>query len=604
MAPVGPSGASSSPLEDVAMATDDSNLRLSSRPSDEPQSQSGLEAEEVEQILQYPYHGTCSYCKHFHKNLTLSLPTDGQTHTRIKCERCGHSMCGLGRTDTQFSLASVQSFPIEAGGAGSLQPEPRQTCTDRLHEPATTENETYEDARTDQARDNNPIFEGGQDSGRGVLRISSEIVANNSSTMARWKAFAARGLATLHIPFPGLMNRLQPFFGLVHTLTGGLLQRQRRGSTTTEVSFFGWRLCFQLHPPARHRINGEQATRSTAGNLSDLRAANTVAETNTVGQRSFTIDVAALPFHRVERLEDSVTNDQEERTSRNQRLFQIRREKTLRRNALQQLGCKCSSRCICQRDPIGRNTTRSRRSFSSSHGPTPRRLSSSAVPNYALEPTFLNLIGIHFDQEDSNSISGSSYMNETSSQVPTLEGDSERSSASLSSDPLSSPRRSSSSPTRFPTHFRRAEILRLRRQGSSSTRSSSLATDARAQTALVAGAQRFFSEPESSEAGTQNDAQRTTPVQAGMSTVHDQPNHITGVEPDGQMQTDDPALLLDAPESQSNPTTPTLRNPEGDPRGPSLPPEPGHQGSATVTGAIERLSLPEPRMATRSQSFG
>lgn len=56
-----------------------------------------------------PYHGSCTNCHHFHINARFSFSRDPETHTRLKCERCGHSMFGLGRTSIQSSLASIET---------------------------------------------------------------------------------------------------------------------------------------------------------------------------------------------------------------------------------------------------------------------------------------------------------------------------------------------------------------------------------------------------------------------------------------------------------------------------------------------------------------
>ena len=56
-----------------------------------------------------PYHGSCTNCHHFHVNTRFSFNRDPETHTRLNCERCGHSMFGLGRTSIQSSLASIET---------------------------------------------------------------------------------------------------------------------------------------------------------------------------------------------------------------------------------------------------------------------------------------------------------------------------------------------------------------------------------------------------------------------------------------------------------------------------------------------------------------
>ena len=60
-------------------------------------------------------HGSCSECHHFHRHVAFEAPIDDTEPTRFHCERCRHPMFGLGRTDTQITLASQDSFPLVDG---------------------------------------------------------------------------------------------------------------------------------------------------------------------------------------------------------------------------------------------------------------------------------------------------------------------------------------------------------------------------------------------------------------------------------------------------------------------------------------------------------
>ena len=80
--------------------------------------------------IDIPVHGSCSSCHHFHINcLVRHDPTE---HTRVRCEECGHQMFGLGRSTTQYTLASVdtgttiiprecvEEQPRQAGSQGEI----------------------------------------------------------------------------------------------------------------------------------------------------------------------------------------------------------------------------------------------------------------------------------------------------------------------------------------------------------------------------------------------------------------------------------------------------------------------------------------------------
>ena len=61
------------------------------------------------------YHGSCSQCHHFHRHVPFTVPIDDTRPARFYCERCRHPIFGLGRTETQITLASQDSFPLTEG---------------------------------------------------------------------------------------------------------------------------------------------------------------------------------------------------------------------------------------------------------------------------------------------------------------------------------------------------------------------------------------------------------------------------------------------------------------------------------------------------------
>lgn len=61
--------------------------------------------------VEFPYHGSCSRCHHFHTNKLLRLSLNRSEHVRGRCDECDHQMFGIGRTSTQTTLASQDSIP-------------------------------------------------------------------------------------------------------------------------------------------------------------------------------------------------------------------------------------------------------------------------------------------------------------------------------------------------------------------------------------------------------------------------------------------------------------------------------------------------------------
>ncbi|KAL8851342.1 MAG: hypothetical protein Q9221_003709 [Calogaya cf. arnoldii] len=82
-------------------------------------------------VLDFPIHGSCSRCHHLHTNKALHLPLDPQQHTRFNCDNCDHPILGIGRTSTQTTLASIET---NAAGQRSWLSEAEATSA-QAHQP-------------------------------------------------------------------------------------------------------------------------------------------------------------------------------------------------------------------------------------------------------------------------------------------------------------------------------------------------------------------------------------------------------------------------------------------------------------------------------------
>ncbi len=85
------------------------------RRAEDPRPRLAERSDQSEGTIRLLYHGSCSRCHHFHRHVAFDVQVDHTYHTRFHCERCHHPMFGLGRTDTQISLASQDSFPMNDG---------------------------------------------------------------------------------------------------------------------------------------------------------------------------------------------------------------------------------------------------------------------------------------------------------------------------------------------------------------------------------------------------------------------------------------------------------------------------------------------------------
>lgn len=97
------------------------------------------------ETIEVPFHGSCPKCHHLHTNSPFTIFKHSTKHSRFQCDVCQHHILGIGRASTQTTLASVESIPVPSN-RHSLIPRPSslQICinappqTSTINSPTST----------------------------------------------------------------------------------------------------------------------------------------------------------------------------------------------------------------------------------------------------------------------------------------------------------------------------------------------------------------------------------------------------------------------------------------------------------------------------------
>ena len=292
------------------------------------------------------YHGPCGRCHHLHTAIPISLPGPA-THQRVKCLKCNYSLFGFGSNSTQTTLASVpltsSSWEDEihsnddtavactnSRGSERSPLRARDEQAPNLAPPAPIALQTYIDARNTGSipghsaneRQRGSLFNRPRSwlSPRPALRRVSR-VAGESSWKPQWK------IASL---FHSIRRK-------------GRVRAPTLGQDPSEVGEA------DRHPK----------TRDVGVMTEDSLAQNHIPPVpdDPAGSHQDETPVAA---------QNAVLNSTDEsRSSKRQRIYSRRREKTLKKRSLQHRKCHCSRSCFCTQ----RNTTEVRASPIASNAP-------------------------------------------------------------------------------------------------------------------------------------------------------------------------------------------------------------------------------------------
>ena len=414
------------------------------------------EATGIDSVVQFPFHGTCPKCKHFHQNWPFAISADVNDHTRLKCERCRRDMFGLGRTDTQATLASIESLPLsqldtrsapDVGACSDvLRPLPREEQGGPAHNsaqdtgvPSLVDSKSQEHSQSPNAEETSSVAQ----THRTINICESPTNLTTGSP--------SQNITPLYMQALQALPYHQTLFGaLGYANIFGERLRDRYFGRPREYTLLGLRFSIHhVHPPTAHAADAD-AISTTASHppediiptshayiamapTDDHNRACTQAEaaTNPLPATYFTAASSTGSFH-LNRPEARMDNNTIDANRRRSRLAQIRHEKTLAMNALRQLNCNCTTSCHCTPQAI-----RAPHDAHDDHGSRSRTTSSSLntadVPSHPLGPRFPGQRYLSFIHLGShlNLYRAEDHGNDTLSQASTVGSGSIVSSVSL-----------------------------------------------------------------------------------------------------------------------------------------------------------------------------
>ena len=286
------------------------------------------------------YHGTCGRCHHLHTAQPIDCTSwiRSGPHQRIKCAKCKHHLFGIGSNSTQTTLASALTSSSWENEMDSTE-ETAVACTNsRCSErspshaksdeattsttaPATHSPQQIECQDQERVPENAPITRSRDQRAAFFNRprswLSPRSAPNKTAdgaTVRPWK----------------LSKKISRLF------SGFRRPGTARNFTQSQTSLDG----DQMNPLSTTRDVGVMTENPVAGPFGDSPSTGREATMQNAIRPSATQDT-------------TVAFVSESRSSKRQRIYNTRYEKTIRRRALRRRKCYCSRNCPCaKRDPI------------------------------------------------------------------------------------------------------------------------------------------------------------------------------------------------------------------------------------------------------------
>ena len=357
---------------------------------------------ELSDYTQTVIHGTCSRCNHFHKHLPFNIPRDQSRHQRLQCEGCGHSMLGFGRRSTQTTLASAESIPIKGSGRPSITNV--KTCANKTKSGDSNAHSVL--PPFSPIRLNSLTISAHRPPIHSPLRTQEQPPGSPATLNPAKDAGTAQERAEdsrRESSVGGQMVRIPRYSSLRFGSFRGLKKKMKTKlcGKPRDLAFYGHGLRLQLTPLPNDQVNNASAS-SHSQHLAgpDQTAPSALPELEVSCQGASQLsngNASSISGNRVEEFlpgdAEYVSQEQDRRRPLRSRgaifdghpvnmgrLSIIRREKTLKRQALRGTKCECTEDCPCKLG-IGSSYHTIRRHFVSSSTPC---LNTTALPSHYL----------------------------------------------------------------------------------------------------------------------------------------------------------------------------------------------------------------------------
>ena len=293
------------------------------------------------------YHGSCSDCHHFHRHVPFNLPADDSEPMRFYCERCRHPIFGLGRTETQVTLASQDSFPLVDGAVDrSLSP---RSCDDRtIPQPDLQQSPPLPQATNTTLLERLNAMEEQHFSARRIstATIVGERSLHSAETSPKEVAPPRRTLSIDRHRSQWLAMLLSCIHRILELLA------ERMCGSSRQLKFLGFGLSFHL--TSDYLRNNEPSDLSSQSPRTKMPNALTVGRalsTTILNERS-EFPSRLSPQDDTEHFDAPPRTQIHHPNTKEERLSIHRRDQTLRKQALQRT-CVCTQDCHCKFEGSG-----------------------------------------------------------------------------------------------------------------------------------------------------------------------------------------------------------------------------------------------------------
>lgn len=302
-------------------------------PSENHYGESSLDAgEETFNVL---FHVNCPNCYHMHKHVQLRVHKNPTIFTRFDCQNCRHRIAGIGRNETQSSFASTETQPLEACYVRPSRLSNLQSCinADQLSGLPVGVEETGSTLLSSPSgsKRTEPGLPPHQDLHTHDTDERSQASVRNDYSIRAAPSATTKPLSTI---------KLRLFLKLAQ----GKIRLQKKSKNLKLFVFRFWK-----------REETPSPSSSTVLQTSDIRdfqpGPHEPHEGDILVQRQ---DYhLSTPPPESERRSSSVEEQLQATALKKKRLWQQRREATLRRNAFSRLFCHCGANCACVRRGSG-----------------------------------------------------------------------------------------------------------------------------------------------------------------------------------------------------------------------------------------------------------
>lgn len=291
-------------------------------------------------------HVNCPNCYHMHKHVQLRVHKNPKLFTRFDCQNCHHKIAGIGRNETQSSFASTETQPLEAGYGRPSRLSNLQSCinADQLNgQPDGVE-------RADSTVLSSPS---------GSKRRESGLPPHTHDTDARSQASVRSDYSLREASSPTTKPLSTIKLRLILKLEQGKIHLLKKSKNMKFVFRFWKRET--PSPPSVLQTRVGPVPSDIHSDIRDFQHRPREGDISVQPQD----DHPPTPPPGSERRPSSVEEQLQARAQKNKRLWQRRREATLRRNAFSRPVCHCGANCACvRRDSAGMDAGTDSRSTS------------------------------------------------------------------------------------------------------------------------------------------------------------------------------------------------------------------------------------------------